>query len=157
MLSVVFSPDGTCVVSSPEDCIIYIWNFGTAGELITGPFEGHTHAVLCTMFSPDGTCVVSGSHNCTICIWNTGTGKVVAIPFEGYKRVLSTPFSSDGLHGISGSDNHTICIWDTGVNQMVQVACTCDGQQHQPLLLPVQQIDREWIQVPVMQWCVLGI
>ena len=63
------SPDGTRVASGSKDKTICIWDAQT-GQLIAGPFEGHTDGVFSVAFSPDGTQVASGSEDKTIRIWD---------------------------------------------------------------------------------------
>ncbi|KIJ49067.1 hypothetical protein M422DRAFT_161600, partial [Sphaerobolus stellatus SS14] len=62
---------------------IRIWNAYT-GELVSGPFEGHTSVVSSVAFSPDGQRVVSGSYDKIIRIWNAHTGELVSQLFEGH-------------------------------------------------------------------------
>ena len=110
--SVALSPDGQSIVSGLRDGNICVWNTMT-GELVAGPFTGHTDWVRSVAFSPDGQHIVSGSDDKTICVWDTTTGEMVAVPFSGHSdSVMSVAYSPDGQHIVSGSQDHTICVWD---------------------------------------------
>ena len=63
--SVAFSPDGTRIVSGSYDHTIRVWD-ARSGDVVAGPFEGHTDYITSVAFSPDGTCIVSGSDDRTI-------------------------------------------------------------------------------------------
>ncbi|KAF8592923.1 WD40 repeat-like protein, partial [Ceratobasidium sp. AG-I] len=83
------------------------------GDLIAGPFEGHTSGVMSVGFSPDGTRIVSGSLDDTIRVWDARSGVLVTEPFEGHTSgVNSVGFSLDGTRIVSGSRDHTIRVWD---------------------------------------------
>ena len=49
--SVAFSPDGQWVVSGSKDQTIYVWN-ALAGEVVAGPFTGHTLLRYCRNVRP---------------------------------------------------------------------------------------------------------
>ena len=56
--SVVFSPDGSQVVSESEDKTMQIWNV-TTGE-VEAKLIGHLSSVNSIAFSHDGSLIVSG-------------------------------------------------------------------------------------------------
>ena len=72
--SVVFSPDGTRVVSGSEANSVRIWN------VTTGKIErflgGHLSWVTSVVFYPGGASVVSGSWDNTVRIWNATPGEM---------------------------------------------------------------------------------
>ncbi len=119
VLSVAFSPDGTRIVSGSYDHTIRVWD-ARSGDVVTGPFEGHTDAVTSVAFSPDGTRIVSGSDDHTIRVWDARSGDVVAGPFEGHTSyVTSVAFSPDGTRIVSGSGDRTIRVWDARSGDVV--------------------------------------
>ncbi|KIJ39160.1 hypothetical protein M422DRAFT_175557, partial [Sphaerobolus stellatus SS14] len=69
-------------VSGSYNQTIQIWN-AHKGELVSGPFQGHTGLVNSVAFSPDGERVVSGSYDQTIQIWNAHTEELVFGPLQG--------------------------------------------------------------------------
>ena len=66
--SVVFSPDGTRIVSASWDTTVRVWNPDT-GQEIGDPLKGHTYGVLGVAFSPDGHRLATGSADGTIRLW----------------------------------------------------------------------------------------
>ncbi|KAJ6627729.1 WD40 repeat-like protein [Mycena sp. CBHHK59/15] len=115
---VVFSPDGTNIVSGSDDYTVRVWDAQT-GHTVAGPFEGHTHYVRSVAFSPDGTRIVSGSSDYTVRVWDAQTGHTVAGPFKGHTSpVYSVTFSPDGKRIVTGSDN-TVQVWDAQTSHMI--------------------------------------
>ncbi|EUC55101.1 vegetative incompatibility protein HET-E-1, putative [Rhizoctonia solani AG-3 Rhs1AP] len=68
LLCITSSPDGLFVASSSADGIVQIWDAQT-GQLIMGPFEGHTLPISRILFSLDGKRMVSCSLDGTMRFW----------------------------------------------------------------------------------------
>jgi len=112
-------PDSTCIVSGSSDDTIRVWDART-GEIVVGPFEGHTDLVRSVAYSPDGTCIISGSYDHTIRVWDAKTGKVVAGPFKGHtESVTSVAYSPDGTCIVSGSYDQSIRVWNAKTGEVV--------------------------------------
>jgi len=112
VLSVVFSPDGSRVISGSSDKTIRVVDSRT-GELAMQPLTGHTGLVLSVSISADGSRIVSGSSDNTVRIWSALTGEPVMQPFRGHtSSVLFVMISADGSRVISGSLGGTILTWD---------------------------------------------
>ncbi|KAF7370423.1 Phosphotransferase family protein [Mycena sanguinolenta] len=110
--SVSFSPDGKWIVSASLKTV-RVWDSET-GELVAGPFDGHTDWVTSVAFSPDGKRIVSASHDKAVRVWYPEIGDVVARPFEGHTDwVTSVAFSPDGMWIVSGSHDKTVRVWDS--------------------------------------------
>ena len=112
--SVVFSPDGTRIVSGGRDKTIQFWDAGS-GIAIGEPLQGHSDWVRSVAFSPDGTRIVSGFHDNTIRLWDAASGTAIGEPLQGHSgSVASVAFSPDGTRIVSGSYDKTIRFWDAG-------------------------------------------
>jgi WD40 repeat protein len=83
VLSIALSPDGQHIISGLHNHTICVWN-ATTGEMVAGPFIGHTGPVNSVDISPNGQLIVSGSSDQTICVWNAMTGEAVTSPFTGH-------------------------------------------------------------------------
>ncbi|CAE6418425.1 unnamed protein product [Rhizoctonia solani] len=111
-MSLVFTPDGTRLVSGSEDKTIRIWNVSD-GSPVGNPFKGHTQGIRSVVVSPNGTRIASGSNDRTVRVWNIDDGTLVAGPFVGHTaRICSVTYSPDGTRVISGSSDHTIRVWN---------------------------------------------
>jgi WD40 repeat protein len=124
-----FSLDGNWAASGSYDNLIRIWNMKT-GELIAGPFEGHSASVECLAFSPNGHQLASGGgyDDDSIKIWDTTTGRLVAGPFKAHHNTVSSlAYSPNGRHVASGSANRMIHIWEVETGELVAESNTGSG------------------------------
>ncbi len=64
--SVLFTPDGTRIVSAGEDNTVRIWD--ACSYKLLKALEGHTHSVMCLAVSPDGNLLASASKE-AIRVW----------------------------------------------------------------------------------------
>ena len=139
--SIAVSPDGQWITAGLGNGGICVW-YASTGEVMVGPFTGHTAGVTSVGFSPDGQHIVSGSWDKTICVWNARTGELVADPFTGHTDgVASVRYSPDGQQIVSGSGDRTICVWNARTGEVVagpftghtagvtSVGFSSDGQQ----------------------------
>ena len=77
MISAVFSPDGSRIVTVSEDTTAGIWDASTAKEIAV--LRGHEGAVFSAAFSPDGSRIVTTSDDETARIWDAATGKEIEV------------------------------------------------------------------------------
>jgi WD40 repeat protein/serine/threonine protein kinase len=113
--SVMFSPDGTRIVSGSGDKTIRLWDASTGEELHT--LEGHEDRLFSVSFSPDGTRIASGSKDQTIRLWDASTGEQIRILGRHAEGVTSVSFSPDGTRIASGSKDQTIRLWDASTGE----------------------------------------
>jgi WD40 repeat protein len=85
---VVFSPDGTRVVSGSTDGTARVFEVATGRELVV--FRGHNSKIHQVAFSPDGTRVASASGDrerqkapCDVRIWDAETGEERVVLSDG--------------------------------------------------------------------------
>jgi WD40 repeat protein len=77
VISAVFSPDGSRIVTVSGDNTAGIWDAATAKE--TAVLRGHEGSVFSAAFSSDGSRIVTVSDDETARIWDAATGKEIAV------------------------------------------------------------------------------
>ena len=129
---VVFSSDGTSLVSGSYDKAIKLWDIQTGGVVKT--FFGHTNLVMSVSILADCTTIASGSMDKTICLWKIQTGECYHT-IQQHSYVYHVMFSpKDPQHLISISDNK-VWQWDASGHQIrpqfngSHVAFSSDGSQ----------------------------
>jgi len=113
--SLMFSSDGTSLVSGSFDTTIKLWDIQTGGVIKT--FSGHTNYVLSVSISPDCTRIASGSEDYTIRLWDVQTGEchcVIKQEFWG-DNVSFSPTDPQYLLSQSSSE---IWQWDIDGNKI---------------------------------------
>src|SRR5262249_43338756 len=94
VLTAVFSPDGTKVVTASRDRTARVWDAATGKVLAV--LKGHEDEVQGVVFSGDGKRVLTRSQDATARLWNAATGKVLHI-FKGHEgRLSAAELSPDG-------------------------------------------------------------
>lgn len=132
MLSVVVSPDGTCVATGGGNEVFV--SDAESGHLISGPMKGHNSWVNWLCFSPDGKRLASGSDDRTVIIWDMATGKMLVppSPFQAhFGQVRSVSFSPDGKRIMTASNDNTIQIWDADTGRPFEPGLTLPITGHQ--------------------------
>ncbi|MBI1289813.1 hypothetical protein GC173_01025 [bacterium] len=127
--SVVFSPEGSRVLTGSWDATARLWDMSTGAQVRI--FSGHGGTVNSVAFSPDGTNVLTGSSDRTSRLWDTETGEVLQT-FTGHiSTVNSVAFSPDGTRILTGSlsfhfdgEEHSYpgeaWVWDAGTGIVLQ-------------------------------------
>ena len=123
--SVVFSPDGTGIVSGSYDNTVRVWD-AERGVEIGSPLHGHTSSVTSVAFSPDSTRIMSGSDDKTVRVWDADRGVQIGSPLQGHtENVRSVAFSPDGTRIVSGSDDKSVRVWNA--ERGVQICSPLQG------------------------------
>ena len=114
--SVMFSSDGTLLVSGSGDWAVKLWDVQTGGVIKT--FSGHTQLVMAVSITADCTTIASGSYDETICLWNTKTGECChTIKCNDLVNYVSfTP--TDPQHLIFISNYNKVLQWDANGHQI---------------------------------------
>ncbi len=115
---VIFSPDGTKLVSGSKDMNILMRDADTGQELLH--FTGHTGPILSIAFSPDGSQLVSGSQDKSIRLWDATTGKELRQISGHTGPVHSVEFSPSGRQLVSGSEDQSIRLWNAESGEELQ-------------------------------------
>ena len=129
---VVFSSEGSSLVSGSYDKTVKLWDIQTGGVVKT--FLGHTDKVWSASISADLTIIASGSFDQTIRLWNIQTGECYQT-IQERKCIDIVKFSpKDPHHFISMSDSK-VYQWDANCSQIrppfdgTSVAFSSDGAQ----------------------------
>ena len=115
VLSVMFSSDGTSLVSGSEDRTVKLWDVQTGGAIKT--FSGHTNQVWTVSISADSTTIASGSYDHTIRLWNTKTGDCYNTIkcMDQVKNVSFSPTDPQHLVSIASGE---VLQWDVNGHQI---------------------------------------
>ena len=106
--SLVFSLDGTLLVSGSVDKTVKLWDVQTGGVIKT--HCGHTELVWSVSISADNTVIASGSFDMTIHLWNIKTGDCHII--EQHALFITVTFSpTNPKLLLSSSRDGTVQQW----------------------------------------------
>ncbi|XP_043260779.1 notchless protein homolog 1 [Colletes gigas] len=125
VISVAFSPDGTCLASGSGDTTVRFWDIYTQTPYFT--CEGHKHWVLCISWSPCGSKLASACKNGVILLWNKDTGKQIDRAMSGHSMWVTSlcwePYhkNPECRYLVSASKDCDLRIWDTKLGQTVRV------------------------------------
>ena len=125
ILSLVYTPDGSGLVTGSGDGTLRLWNVASASCRLV--LLGHDGQVRSVVMSPDGMTVASGSDDGTVRLWDTATGSELHV-LQGHDGpVRSVVMSPDGMTVASGSDDGTVRLWDTATGNELHVLEGHDG------------------------------
>jgi WD40 repeat protein/DNA-binding SARP family transcriptional activator len=124
-LEVLFSPDGSQLLTGDTAGEAILWDAETGEKLVT--FDGHKEDwvqasdisyVMSPDYNPDGTRVATGGEDGTLRIWDPETGQELMAIEAHEDRVDGVAFSPDGAKILTASHDNTAKIWDaeTGEN-----------------------------------------
>ncbi len=118
-VSVLFSPDGTRLVSASTDRLVKLWDVESGRELAT--LSGHEGPVHEMAFSPDGTLLATPSNDRTVRLWEVAEQRERARLFGHTGAVWTAAFSPDGRVLASTGRDRTIRLWDVAAGRELRV------------------------------------
>ena len=103
--NVLFSPDGSQLVTTGEDRVVRFWDLsGTQVGQLTGPSGT-------VIFSPDGRLLAGSGQDGIPRVWNLSGEQLFA--FKGHQRdATGIIFSPDGKRLVTTGTDNTIRLWD---------------------------------------------
>jgi WD40 repeat protein len=119
VLSAVFEPSGSRVLTASSDHTARLWDAATGAELAV--LRGHEDGVLgshgaavgcCNGFDPPGTRVLTASDDRTARLWDAATGAELAVLRGREGGVESALFDPSGARVLTASQDHTARLWD---------------------------------------------
>jgi len=157
--SLVFSPDGTSLISGGDDKTIKLWDMQTGGVIKT--FEGHTEPVTSVSILPDCITIVSKSRDKTICLWDLQTGGCHHIieQKDDVGCVCFSPLDPKHLMFVSGGKIQQLDISSqqiTPVSDGYYIAFSSDGSQFAVCNGSAVEVHNSYSKRIVAKFCVAG-
>jgi len=112
--SLVFSSDGTSLISGSSDWTVKFWDIQTGGVVKT--FSGHSNWVHSISISADHTRIASGSRDNTIRLWDIQTGRCNHV-IKQQDDVYHVCFSPTNPQYLLSESDHKIWQWDINGHQ----------------------------------------
>jgi WD40 repeat protein len=109
VLGVVFSPDGSALLTGSGDGTGQLWETSTGKPV--GPPLRHHGPLRGLAFSPDGKTVLTGSDDGTARLWDVATGRPLGPAFRHRDKVLAVTFAPFGEAVLTGSADCTARLW----------------------------------------------
>jgi len=105
--SLVFSPDGSQLLSAGDDGQIVVWDVGS-GECIWQVDDNDTRAQA--LFSPDGTQIISSGYQDQVRLWDRESGELVETITTDQNQVYPIAVHPDGEQLAIGAFDGTLTI-----------------------------------------------
>jgi WD40 repeat protein len=109
--SLVFTPDGTRLLSTGADSKVHVWDLASAKEVIH--FGEGNASICCVALSPDGKTAATGNFDNKVVLWDVASGASLG-GVDHADWLQSLAFSPDGSELASGSNDDTVKLWDMG-------------------------------------------
>jgi dipeptidyl aminopeptidase/acylaminoacyl peptidase len=124
--AVLFSPDGSALLSADWSGAIRVLESATGAEIST--ILPESGAVRCIAVSPDGKTVAAATTDSRdITLWETSSGSRIRVLKRKKEPVLSLAFSPDGKRLVSGGEDEYVQIWDAETGKSVRKFRGHDG------------------------------
>jgi formylglycine-generating enzyme required for sulfatase activity/WD40 repeat protein len=108
--TVVFSADGTRLLSAGRDGTARIWQVATGEQ--EQVLSGAGGAVLAAAFSPDGDLLALGGEGNRVILWDSTGSRASRELLVRARQVWSVEFSPDGAQLLTADSNGFMGIWD---------------------------------------------
>ena len=121
VISVVWSHDGTRLVSASDDGTVQEWSATTGRRYWTYMFPGKNNYVFGVAWSPDGKRIAAVDFNGVVAILDASTGHLLASYNSLSSSIQGVAWSPDGKRiaiGMQGTDNAE--VWDITTGKMIQ-------------------------------------
>jgi WD40 repeat protein len=115
--NVLFTPDGTSIVSSSDDGTVREWDI-TSGHEMTR-YENSHSPVFGLAMSYDGEMLASGDHEKGVYVWKLQNRAVRTLAAHS-ATVHSVAVSPDGHFAISGGDDRLVRIWNLDIGTVIR-------------------------------------
>lgn len=139
-----FAPDGkrlASVSSTPDTCLIRVWNVETGEEAAT--LGDRSETLWDVAYSPDGQTLACGGHDKSVHLFDVATGtERLVIPNVITHFVRGLSFSPDSRRIATGGGGPTR-LWDTSTGEEVQLEVPLREEMY-PTILPGGTVLAGW-------------
>lgn len=127
--SLVFSPNGSRLVSVGFDSTIRMWDMGL--KPVGEAFTGHEDLVWDAVFNDDGTQLTSVGKDGTVRRWDVASGKQSGEPLISRPDQWVGPavFSPEGTRLVTATSDGTLRLWEVASGQMIGVPLPGHGSE----------------------------
>ncbi|MDX2474964.1 MAG: WD40 repeat domain-containing protein, partial [Candidatus Krumholzibacteria bacterium] len=125
----VFSPNGSSLVSAGFDRTLRMWDMGL--EPVGEAFTGHEGRVWDAVFNADGSQLTSVSSDGTVRRWYVSSGEQIGKPLirSTEQWVGPAAFSPDGARLVTATSDGTLRLWDVASGQEIGVPLVGHGSE----------------------------
>jgi WD40 repeat protein len=134
-----------------------VWD-ATTGQIVAGPFTGHTSSVKSVAFSPDGLHFVSASYDYSIRMWDATTCQIKPSPVTGHTDLVRSAHERDIASGSGDCAIHVESIVTEDIEKIQftdQSPIDGDGWicgEQKELLLWIPALHRTGLHRPSTVW-----